>query len=129
MTLVYDRLKLQLTFQWPNEKPFHSCVFYVFAAVLKAHSNARAANVFRSMNSVIHVSDAKMEAMNRRTCAIRSVCQASSNGYTCKHDREAISTVHSSAVMDGAVQRPSFVLVEMDAVITAMNRIVACAVS
>lgn len=103
--------------------------FFHFSAALQVRSSARAVNVFQSMNSVIHVSDAKMVVMNQQIYVIQNEFQAYFKGCIHRPDREVVSTVHSNAVMVDVVQQPSFVLVEMDAVTTVTKINVAYAVS
>lgn len=104
--------------------PFNS-----FIAVHLAPSNATAVNVFPNMNSVIHVSDAKMAVMSQHIYATQNEFRAFSKRYIHRHDQEVTSTVHSSVEMGDAVQRPSYALAEMDAGITAMKIAVVYAVS
>lgn len=102
---------------------------HLFIAVQLAHSNVKVANVYRSMNFVIHVFDARMAVMNHHISAIRNVFQAYSKRYMRKHVQEVASIVHTNVEMDDAVRQQLFAPDEMVAVITVTNKIAVCAVS
>lgn len=92
-------------------------------------SNVKVANVYQSMNFVIHVSDARMAVMNHHISVILNVCRAYFKRSGHKHDREAASIVHFNVKMDDAVRQPSFARDATDAVITVMSNIAVYAVS
>lgn len=108
---------------------FFVCFVFCCLAVHVVHSDAIAANVCPNMNFVIHVSDAKMAAMNQLISVMLNEFPAFSNDYIHNRDHTAHSIVHFDAGTVDADRRRLFVRVETVAVIILMNKFAMCAVS